>query len=130
MWVEKEKELLSDSYLLIVPTLMIFVLGLSSSQQADHADIAELGNGEVNNRVGGAVEILHLFGMRNRQTWNWLPDFILKIFNTCSDLDAGDLRCQSPRRSVTNLRRKDIDHDHLTAGKDHVDPEGLIVMKD
>ena len=49
MWVEKEKELLSDSYLLIVPTLMIFVLGLSSSQQADHADFAELGNSEVNN---------------------------------------------------------------------------------
>ena len=77
MWVEKEKELLSDSYLLIVPTLMIFVLGLSSSQQADHADFAELGNGEVNNRVGGGVEIFRLFGIWNGSNLDRLPDLIL-----------------------------------------------------
>ena len=43
----KRKGLLVIRICLIVPTVTIFVLGLS--QQADHADFAELGNSEVNN---------------------------------------------------------------------------------
>ena len=126
MWVEKEKGFLVIRICLIVPTVTVFVLGLS--QQADHADFAELGNGEINNRIGGRVEIFCLFGI-----WNWpnldrLTDLILEILDACSDLDAGDLRCHIPR--VGDLRHKDIDHNHLTAGKGHIDSEGFIVMKD
>ena len=56
MWVEKEKGFLVIRICLIVPTVTVFVLGLS--QQADHADFAELGNGEINNRVRRGVEIV------------------------------------------------------------------------
>jgi hypothetical protein len=38
--------------------LTIFVLGSSAFHQADHPHFAELGNGEVNNRVGGGVVIV------------------------------------------------------------------------
>jgi hypothetical protein len=75
MWVEKEKGFLVVRICLIVPTLTIFVLGLS--EQADHADFAELGNGEINNRIGGGVEIFCLFGIWDRPNLDRLAELIL-----------------------------------------------------
>ena len=100
-----------------------------SLHQADHANPAQLRHGEVNDRIRGGIVIDLLTRIWVGLNLDRLPDLILKNIDASSDFDTGDLRFQRILR-VRKLRRKNIDHDHLTAGKNHIDSEAVIIMED